>query len=288
MSIEVLAFIATVVFGFAGVAAAWFGYKSLRASQEQLRLAQEQASRVPLLAVTSAILLPLARDAELEKEVADSRELLEEIEEGRAEKQRAEEKRLAREREREKQEREEREQLEGRGRGFNISALKEVEEEPGTSGQFRLPWSYMERRPMFKLPEVPTIRIPPLSHANSEPYVGPLPDAFLELEVRNVGRAAAYEVMGWLTLDGSVLEPVDWFADRSVSAVANDDGTWKVELRLEEEGGRLLPSEHDWIVFRVPVVQRQTEGSSSLRYEFTSPQGGETEGRLELEMNRTE
>jgi hypothetical protein len=41
VSIEVLALVATVVFGLAGVAAAYYGYKSFWASREQLKLARE-------------------------------------------------------------------------------------------------------------------------------------------------------------------------------------------------------------------------------------------------------
>jgi hypothetical protein len=41
---EVLAHIATVAFGIAGVVAAYYGYKSFRASHEQLEL---RVSRLP-------------------------------------------------------------------------------------------------------------------------------------------------------------------------------------------------------------------------------------------------
>lgn len=294
MTVEVLALLATVVFGLAGVAAAYYGYKSFRASCEQLEIAREQASRVPRLVLTGVALLPLLADPELEKDVAETRELLQEIEKERAEKRRAEEERLAREREREKREREERRREERRSSGFDLSKLRDMGE-PGEqvdlSRVFQAPWENITERlaarPMFEIREPAEIRMPS-SYPKSEPYEGPLPDSFIEVAVKNEGCAAAYEVTGWLELDGSDLEPVDYFADRGVDLVAENGDAYKVELRAQQEGGRLLPSENDRIVFRMPVLRRRTNGTTRLRYEFTSPQGGGIEGIIELALDLAE
>lgn len=299
MGVEVLALLVTVVFGLAGVAAAYYGYKSFQASREQLELAHEQASRVPRLVLTGAALLPLSADHELEKDVVETRELLQEIEEERVEKRRAEEERLVRERERktrerEERERKEREREERRSGGFDASKLQDMGK-PGERADlgrvFRSPFKDMAERlaarPMFEIREPAQIPMPSL-YPKSEPYEGPLPDSFVEVGLKNEGRAAAYEVTGWLELDGADLESVDYFADRGVDLVSENGDVHKVELRAQQEGGRLLPSENDRLVFRVPVLRRRASGTTRLRYEFTSPQGGDAEGVLELALDPAE
>ena len=73
MSIEGLAILVTVMFGIPGVVAAYYGYKSFQASDEQLRLARDQAAQVPRIELMEVHLRQLCEDPELLQEVHDAR-----------------------------------------------------------------------------------------------------------------------------------------------------------------------------------------------------------------------
>ncbi len=65
---EIIALFVTILFGIPGALAAWYGYKALRASEEQLELAREQAAQVPRLELMEVSVRPLGVDRELSKE----------------------------------------------------------------------------------------------------------------------------------------------------------------------------------------------------------------------------
>lgn len=276
-TVEVLALLVSVLFGGA---AAWYGRKSYKASKEELVLSREQASRVPALALTSAELLPLHADTDLAKEVNETREIFEEIENERERKRQEEEEQRERERrEREQREREEREERRRRGEiirsPVDISKLNN----PAVRNLVQRDW-IRNITPMTMQYPMPWLR------TEGEPYKGPLPDAFIEIEIKNKGRAAAYEVTIWLTLDESALQPVDYFAEKGVDVISEGGGESIVEVRAQRDSGRLLPSENDWHLFLIPVLRHRTEGSATARYEITSPQGGgEAKGEVELPLD---
>ncbi|MDP9474183.1 MAG: DUF4670 domain-containing protein [Actinomycetota bacterium] len=279
MSVEVLAFLATVVFGLAGVAAAYYGYKSFWASREQLELAREQAAQVPRIELMEVSLHQLRDDAELSEWVRNIRQEQIELRRKRAEEERQRQGRERAREERERREHEERERQERRRGGFNADTVDEMEK-TGLADLFNPmadpPWmkgiaNLSEPVPMPKLDLTPPRYV----------YEGPLPDHFVDVGIRNVGRAAAYDVTGWLWFDKEIVEPVEHFAARGVEVTEESNGKVKVELSVRNEGGRLFPSHNDPCNFRIPVRLHRV-ADTSFEFEFTSPQGDPAHGTFNL------
>lgn len=279
MSGEVLALIATVVFGTAGVVAAYYGYRSFRASQEQLELAREQTAQVPRIELMEVAFRTLREDPELLREVRDAQREMEELRHKRAEEERQRQERERARRERERREREERERRERRRSGFDASTVDEMGE-TGPTDWLRWLLDPPEMSTIANLSEslpMPTPNLTPPKYV----YEGPVPDHFVDVGIRNVGQAAAYDVTGWLWFDKAVFEPVDNFASSDVKVVGEADGKVKVELSVGNEGGRLFPSYNDPYTFRIPVRLRKVV-DTSFEFEFTSPQGNPAHGTFSL------
>jgi hypothetical protein len=112
-------------------------------------------------------------------------------------------------------------------------------------------------------------------------YEGPVPNYYLDVGIRNVGRAAAYDVTGWVWFDKDVLEPIGHFARADVTVARQEHGRVKVELNVRREGGRLFPSHNDTYTFRIPVLVHKA-ADTPIEFEFTSPQGEPAHGTFNL------
>lgn len=300
MDVETWSLIATLVFGLAGAVAALYGYKSFRASKaqleiarsqvedskEQLELARDQASQVPKIELMEMSVHHLADDPELREEIRDAAREMRELRRERAEEERAEREREEREkREREERERREREAAErkagfnaetaGKMEGLNLSDLLGRMAEP-PKPLIDPSWN----RPLIDVPNLPIRPMPDLTPPRYV-YEGPLPNFYLDVGIRNVGRAAAYDVTGWLWLDKGVLEPVEYFTDADIEVAGEEHGRVKVELSVRNEGGRLFPSRNDPYTFRVPVLVHEAV-DTPVEFEFTSPQGEPAHGTFNL------
>jgi hypothetical protein len=275
VSVEVLTLLATVVFGAAGVAAAYYGYKSFHASREQLELAREQAAQVPRIGLMEVSLRPLGEDAELFEWVRSTRQEQVELRRKRAEEQRAKRERE----ERERREREEEERRRSRGAGFNAGTV-EQREETGQGNWLESLLKLSGKREWLDVGNTPVLPTYDLLRSRSV-YEGPLPDHFVDVGIRNVGRAAAYDVTGWIWFAKSVIEPVEHFASSGVEVAGEEHGKVKVELSVRNEGGRLFPSHNDPYTFRIPVRLHKA-ADTSLEFEFTSPQGEPAHGTFNL------
>lgn len=277
MNVESLALLATVVFGFAGVVAAWYGYKSFQASREQLELAHKQSAQVPRIELMEVSLRSLWEDTELFEWVRDTHQ--EQIELRR---KRTEEEHAKREREeQERREREEEERRRKRGDGFDASTIEEM----GQTSPENWPKPWLESPLKKMLLDFQSTPVLPIYNSlqSLSVYEGSLPDHFVDIGIRNVGRAAAYDVTGWVWFDKAVVEPVEHFASRGVSITGEADGKVKVELSVQNAGGRLFPSHNDPYSFRVPVRLHEV-ADTSIEFEFTSPQGEPAHGNFNLQL----
>ncbi len=135
-------------------------------------------------------------------------------------------------------------------------------------------------KPLVDVPNLPIRPMPDLTPPRYV-YEGPLPSHYLDVGIRNVGRAAAYDVTGWLWLDKGILEPVEYFTDADVEVAGEEHGRVKVELSVRNEGGRLFPSRNDPYTFRVPVLVHEA-ADTAVEFEFTSPQGEPAHGTFNL------
>lgn len=125
----------------------------------------------------------------------------------------------------------------------------------------------------------PMLDLTPPKHV----YERLLPDHVVDVSIRNVGRAAAYDVTGWVWFDKEVVEPVDYFASSDVEVTGEADGKVKVTLSVGNEGGRLFPSYNDPCTFRVPLRLRKV-ADTSFEFEFTSTQGEPAHGTFNLRI----
>jgi hypothetical protein len=135
---------------------------------------------------------------------------------------------------------------------------------------------------LVDLPNSPRSVIPSLRPAKRV-YEGPVPNYYLDVGIRNVGRAAAYDVTGWVWFDKDVLEPIGHFARADVTVAGEERGRVKVELSVRNEGGRLFPSHNDPYTFRIPVLVHKA-ADSRIEFEFTSPQGEPAYGEFNLSL----
>lgn len=281
MTVEVLALAATVAFGLAGVAAAWYGYKSFKASKEQLTLARDQAAQVPWIELMEVALLSLEHDSELSRDVSEARAEMEELRRERAEEERQ---RRKRERAREELERLKREQRENREKwpdGFDASKVDETKA-PNPADLMKSLANPIRMAALGNI-VLPTPR-PMLNPVNvKRVYEGPLPDHFVDVRIRNIGRAAAYDVTGWIWFERGVVEPVEEFGYADVEVGETERGWVKVQLSVGNEGGRLFPSRNDPYTFRIPVRLLKA-ADTHFEFEFTSPQGKPAHGKFALRL----
>lgn len=275
MSIDAWSLVATVVFGLGGSAAAWYGYKSFQASKEQLKIARDQASQVPRIELMAMSGCPLGEDFELYEEVRYARQEMEELQKKRAEEELAKRQRE----ERERREREERERREKQRGPFNAETVEKMEE---SSLPDLLKSLVNPVDPLWKkhLADPPVISMPDFSPLGSV-YEGPLPNYVIDVKIRNIGRAAAYDVTGWVEFEKEILEPVEHFASGDVEVIEETNDKVKVRLSVQNAGGRLFPSHNDPYTFRVPVLVHKV-ADTPLGYEFTSPQGDPAYGEFNL------
>lgn len=250
-------------------------------AEHQLELAREQAAQVSRIELMEVSLRPLRDDAELFGWVRDTRREQTELRRKRAEEARQRQERERAQEERERREREERERQERRRGGFNADTVDEMEQTGLTDWLNPMadpPWmkgfaDFSEPLPMPELILTPPKRV----------YEGPLPDHFVDVGIRNVGRAAAYDVTGWAWFDKEVVEPVEHFAASGVEVAGEANGKVKVELSVRNEGGRLFPSHNDPYTFRIPV-RLHFVVDTSFEFEFTSPQGDPAHGTFNLRL----
>ncbi len=175
-------------------------------------------------------------------------------------------------REREEREREERERREKTRGGFNAETAE-----------------YWMKQPLFdpswKSPLIDSWTSSVLPSYNFSPpryvYEGPLPNHYIDVGIRNVGCAAAYDVTGWVEFEKGVLEPVEHFAPAGVEVVGEVHGRVRVKLSVQNTGGRLFPSHYDPYTFRIPVLVHRV-ADTPLPFEFTSPQGEPAHGTFNL------
>lgn len=112
-------------------------------------------------------------------------------------------------------------------------------------------------------------------------YEGPVPNYYLDVGIRNVGRAAAYDVTGWVWFGKDILEPLEHFTRADVTVAGEEHGRVKVELSVRNEGGRLFPSHNDPYTFRIPVLLHKV-ADTPIEFEFTSPQAEPAYGEFNL------
>lgn len=269
---EIIALIVTILFGVPGALAAWYGYKALRASEKQLELAREQAAQVPRVELMEVSLHPLGEDRELSEEVRDARQEMAQLQRERAEECTKREREEREKREREAREREEREWREKTRGGFNAETAEHWMKRPLFDPSWKMPlidsWTSSA---------LPSYDFSPSSYV----YEGALPNHYLDVGIRNVGRAAAYDVTGWVEFEKGVLEPVEHFAPAGVEVVGEVRGRVRVKLSVQNTGGRLFPSHYDPYTFRIPVLVHRV-ADTPLPFEFTSPQGEPAHGTFNL------
>lgn len=112
-------------------------------------------------------------------------------------------------------------------------------------------------------------------------YDGPLPDKVVQIKLVNQGRAAAYEVTGWVVFDTKYLQPLDYFLDGDT-----DEGLDSGFFRVEVGGGKdstLLPTANDSLILQI-AVKVFSPGSTYIEYEFASRTGKEVTDRWKLEI----
>jgi hypothetical protein len=117
-----------------------------------------------------------------------------------------------------------------------------------------------------------------------EGYKGPIPDKLLEVTVVNEGKAAAYEVTGWLRLEASYLEPVPLFSRRANARFSPvENGVYTVRV-----GGTphspLMPTANARLRFRVAVAVQHSPGTTKIEYEFTAPIGAGDKNTKHLDI----
>lgn len=275
MSFEIWSLVATVLFGFGGIVAAWYGYKSYQASKDQLAIARDQASLVPRIELMEVSANVLVGDSELYAEVQYARQEINELMEKRAEEKRA---RLERA-EQEKREREEQKRQEKPSGAFSAETI-EQKRKTDTFNSLDSIVAPSQKRLLenFSPPTLPILH--PLT-APKYVYEGPLPDHYIDIGIRNVGRVAAYDVIGWVQFDKEILEPIEHFAQAGVEIIEETNNEVKVRLSVQNPGGRLFPSFNDRYSFRLPALIHKT-ADTSLDYEFTSPQGVPAYGTFNL------
>lgn len=130
------------------------------------------------------------------------------------------------------------------------------------------PWKEVLTNPPPSISIPPRVKFPGFVHEDA--YEGPFPNYFIDLDIRNIGRAAAYDVTGWVWFDADIFEPIEYFAPSGVEVRVETEGKIKVELSVQNDGGRLFPSQNDSYTFRIPV-QVHNAVDTSFDFEFTSP-----------------
>ena len=246
---ETLTLVATEVFGLvgivaavAGVFAARYGYQSLQASRQQLALARDQATQVPRIELMKVSLCLLREDSALSEQVSEARREMAELQRERAEQARKEQQREEREQrereEREAREREERERQERREKldKSNLPGWMWSLVDPPKFGSLEslLPKQMLDPSAV----SLPNHSLTYDFGLHRHVYEGPLPSHFIEIGIRNVGRAAAYDVTGWVWFDEAVFEPVDHFAASGVRVAGRADGKerWNLACATKVEG----------------------------------------------------
>jgi hypothetical protein len=222
---------------------------------------------------------PLQEDPNLFEEARQAQREMEELRLKRAEEERQRQERERERAERERMEREQRERQEKWRGGFDASKVEELDDTGPAdwlSSLMNPPWKKIVGNLSEPYP-MPTLNLTPPRHV----YEGPFPDHFVDVGIRNVGRAAAYDVTGWVWFDKSVIEPIDFFASSGVEVTGEANGKVKVELSVRNEGGRLFPSHNDTYAFRIPMRLHRV-ADTSFDFEFTSPHGDPAHGTFNL------
>ena len=125
-------------------------------------------------------------------------------------------------------------------------------------------------------------------------YEGVLPDHFLEVTIKNVGRMAAFYVTGWIEVDSSIIEPIDLSSTdvlnlgNEIAVEHQDEERTVVRLEVPNREGKLLPIHRDWYSFHVPVKLHKLE-DTAVDFEFShsveEPGGTRWQLRLASEQN---
>lgn len=239
--------------------AAWAAIRSviltkrgLETQQEQLRLQREQAAMVPELECSDVRLLEPA----YVEEVLDT---MQEAEKGRQDEER-------RKAERQQYERE-------------LAAWEARSSVPGMMGSSMPKPQDPETSPLRFYDRV---NLGPLTSAQRY-YRGPVPGAVMEVEIHNQGRIAARDITGFISSDKNCLELLDFPGLDAYEVFGPDEDSF-----LTAEVGtisELLPKQRD--SFRVAVTFHQPSKDivTEIRYDFITPAGHTTKGKMDLTIS---
>jgi hypothetical protein len=245
-----MALVVSGVAAWAAIRSVVLTKRGLETQHEQLRLQREQAAMIPELECSDVRFL----DPASVEEILDT---MQEAEKGRQEEDR-------RKAEREQYQR-------------NLAAWEARSSVPGMGSSMPKPQD-PEASPLRFYDRV---NLGPLTSAQRY-YRGPVPDVVMEVEIHNKGRTAAKDITGFVSLDGNLLELLDFPGlDSYELAGPYEDGFLTAEIGTISE---LLPKQKDSLRVAIAFHLPPEETTTDMRYEFITPAGHAAKGDKELTL----
>lgn len=247
----ILAILGIVVSLVIGGIAAYYARRSVILTEQgmavqdrQLQLQEEQATMIPRLEVSGIRFLRPEDSPEVQETRREMEEKRREDEQERAEEE---------ERKRKFVEWEQKQEEEQRNNPYSLRQ--------------RNPYEDLEILPMFDADTVSDYSDPVRSSRRN--YGGPMPNAVLDFQIANKGKAAARDISGTLNLDAAYLRPLDFpgMDDRGISGP--DEGFFRVDLvRVPELTGHTAE-------YRIALQAKHPGGNNKvwIKYEFITPDG---------------
>ena len=113
-------------------------------------------------------------------------------------------------------------------------------------------------------------------------YRGPEPNVVLELELHNKGKTAANDITGYVSLDKSVIEILDFPGlDADEVSGPDEEGLLTARVGVIDE---LLPGQNDSLRVAAVIRVPPEEPVIGLRYDFITPAGHATAGEWKLSI----
>jgi hypothetical protein len=157
--------------------------------------------------------------------------------------------------------------------------LREVEEERAREREWAEKSEQVERLPLAKrLLEEDELSEEYTDLFAKERYQGPLPDKVVRVDLVNRGGAAAFGVAGWVYLESSHLEPLEYFSGGKV--FNNRVGAYRVKVGDERD---ILLTPGGEYSFDIAVSVR-SPGTTWVLYDLSSPMGSSTQNVKALEI----
>jgi hypothetical protein len=120
-----------------------------------------------------------------------------------------------------------------------------------------------------------------MTHIERQDYDGPRPDKVVRIVMVNRGSTAAKGISGRFRFDGDRLRPIEYPELHGEVRGRDEDGSYTVEVA--DGRTNLQPYPHEEDEYRIAVLVGST-GICRIGYSFTTAEGHEVEGKLELEV----